>query len=214
MKHNANYLTRSLLIGVATALSSMAAAQVTPKSAFTTAPNNVFPFINQSQRLDMVDYFESGIDKKLPNLFDDDSRIISLTPTEIVVDYGAGNTVEFVPLNRKGSEIIMMINIRSTPTSDAEVRFFTPNWREIKTSDIMAGPSMSMWFPNLDKKQKAFVAEAVPFMTATATYDSTNCVLTFRPTLGDYIDADKLDEINKLITPEISFKWNGTKFVK
>ena len=59
------------LIFAIIALSGLAAsAQLTASKAFTSAPSDVFPLLDTNTRMDMVDYYNSGLATPSANRID------------------------------------------------------------------------------------------------------------------------------------------------
>ncbi len=191
-----------------------ATAQVTPQSAFTSAPNSVYPLLEQSARLDLIDYATSGIDKTIVNHLSDSCRITVCNDFELTIETEGGLSYSFFPLQRKSETIIMLITTVDTPDADSTVKFYTHNWKQIPTNDILQLPSMKDWTKKIDKQQRKMLDEQLPFLTVEAKYDPATTSLTFTPTPGDYIDADNLDNVKSLLLSQITYKWNGKKFTR
>lgn len=187
-------------------------AQVTPKSAFSTIPKSIFGFISEDNRLDMIDYFESGIDKPIVNELGDTARIAALTDSSISVDYAPEATLTLAPISCSGSQIIMLINSLATPTVDSRIQFFTHDWKPIDTESIIAIPKLSDWFVKTDKATKAILDSQVEFLTVEAQYHSDPSTLILTPTIGDYIAPEIVETVTKYLIPQKTYVWTGKKF--
>lgn len=207
--------TRFRIIILSILLAALSAgAQITPQSAFTTAPTAAYPFIDRSMRLDMIDYHTDGIDKTMVNSLGDSCRILPSSDAMLVVQSAPGLTHTFVPLQGKSNPVIMVIATADTPSPDSSILFYTHDWKPLPTSRFISLPGLGDWFRSLTKEQKATVAEYVPFLTVKAQYDPATATITLSPTPGDYIDPDRIDEITSLLLPSITYKWNCKRFSK
>ena len=189
-----------------------ATAQVTPESAFTTAPSKVLPSLEQSARLDLLDYHREGIDRLIPNVFGDSAHIVSSTPATLRFAPAEGMTVDFVVLPAKGKEIIMVITTVDTPMPDSSIDFYTHDWQQLDASKLLKLPAPGDWCSAKSKAELAEWQRLVPFLTVSADYDPASMTLTLVPTPGDYIDSEQLDRAKQLTVASISYKWTGSKF--
>ena len=64
-------------------------AQLTASRAFAEAPQSVFPLLDHNTRLDMIDYFNSGMTTASKNNMDGKSRITALTPNKVEISMTA-----------------------------------------------------------------------------------------------------------------------------
>lgn len=189
-------------------------SQVTPQSAFTTAPVDVYPFIDRSMRLDMLDYHSSGIDKRMVNSLGDSCSILPSEESLLNVSTAPGLVHTFVPLEGKSGQIIMIITTADTPSPDSSVAFYTHDWKPLPADRFLSLPDMDNWFSKLSRDDRDMIREYVPFLTYTATFSPSSLTLTLVPTQGDYIDPDRTDRVKTLLVPSIEYKWNGKKFTR
>lgn len=187
-------------------------AQVTAKTAFTSAPKEVFPTIPSSVRLDMIDYFESGISRPSANLFGSDVIITGLTDNVITLKNGSIQKVAIIVLPGKSGEIIMTISDLETPATDSEIKFYNSRWEEYDDQKFFANPSLADWTGKLSKTDRASLENMLPFLTFSAVYDPATMTLTLTPTIGDYVAENDRQSVDNALKPSLSYKWNRQAF--
>lgn len=207
-------IRKTLLYLFALAAAFAASSQVTPRSAFSTMPNALFPYIDQTSRLDLMDYYDSGIEKKVPNQLGDSARIVLIDDTMLAIEYAPGCEMTLVPLHRKNDELIMILQTLDIPDCDTSIKFYSHDWKPVDSGKLIDLPQTADWFAVKDKAQKSLIAGNVPFMTVCAVYDADSSTLRLTPTLGDYVTPEHLEEVKALLSSSIEYLWNGKKFAK
>lgn len=177
-------------------------------------PNALFPYIDQTSRLDLMDYYDSGIEKKVPNQLGDSARIVLIDDAMLSIEYAPGCEISLIPLHRKNDELIMILQTLDIPDRDTSIKFFTHDWKPIDSSKLIDLPKTSDWFAVKDKAKKTLIEENVPFMTMCAVYDADTSKLRLIPTPGDYIAPEHLEEVKGLLYPSFEYLWTGKKFSK
>ncbi|MDE5811017.1 MAG: DUF3256 family protein [Muribaculaceae bacterium] len=188
-----------------------AAGQVTPQSAFTSAPQKIVATINQNDRLDLLDYHNEGIAKTLVTSLGDSAKIISTTPSTITFSEGEGSTTTFAVLPWKKEQLIMVITTLETPEADSQVRFYTHKWTDV-TGQRLPEVTLDQWLKPSAKKEIDQWHRLVKFLTVEATFNPETLILTLTPTPGNYIDRDELDNVKEMLSAPKQFKWTGSKF--
>lgn len=181
---------------------------------FVDAPLSVFPTIDPTTRLDMIDYFQAGSDKASRNMFGGDCRIIEETPESITFTTSEVSeyTLSVIPSKKKkDGPILMVVRTLKTPAEDSTPRFFTSDWKEL--TGIFEVPMLSDWLNETGKAQRKDVENAVPFVLAKLVYSPSEQTITLTNNLGDYIPEESLGLAKESLHQQLHFRWNGRKFV-
>ncbi|MDE6263731.1 MAG: DUF3256 family protein, partial [Paramuribaculum sp.] len=103
----------SRIFAVATMLllgAGAAFAQLTASKAFADAPQNVFPLLDHNTKLDMIDYFNSGMATASKNAMDGKSRITAITPAKVDISMTDASTYELALLpTADGHTVVALI---------------------------------------------------------------------------------------------------------
>ncbi len=186
-------------------------AEASAKTCFSSAPASVFPAMTESDRLDMIDYFESGYNRPTLNAFGDSCRVTHLDDESVDIEVSPVLKYQLVvlPQNR-----IMLISTHSIPQPDSDVAFYDMEWNNLPVDKCFAVPVLSDWLTATGKKNREIVEDIVPFMIVSYRYDVKNGVLTLSNNLKDYFVADDWDRINAYFHATLQYKWNGKSFKK
>lgn len=200
-------LAASLLM---TAVSAM--AQLTASEAFTSAPQGVFPLLDQNTRLDMVDYFKSGMSTPSQNALQGKSQITDLTPTTLSVRMTDSSTAQIAVLDAGKNQVIALISTVATPGLDSNVKFFDSSWRPLNLSQYFAKPGWPEWLTDEGKSHRSDVEMQVPFMLASYQYDPSTGSMTLTNNLSRFLDKGMYEMIASYLKPQLVYVWNGKKF--
>lgn len=196
------------------ALALPAAAQLTATSAFTAAPRSIFPLLDNNTRLDMVDYFNSGMDTPSSNLLDGRSKVTAITPNTLTAKIADTSEATVVVLNADStSPIIMLISTVATPGLDSNITFYDQDWTPLTpASNYFKAPELSDWLQPSAKGMEGMVMAATPFMLSSASVDPSGTTLTLTNNLGSFLDPDVYSSISSSLAPTLTYHWDGKKF--
>lgn len=190
---------KHLFLAAAIAVSAFSGANaLTAEEAFKTAPSTVFPLIEPGTRLDMIDYFNAGVDRAARNTLYGDSRITAMTPATITVQVSKASRTEIVTMPVSDNDTaIVVISTVDTPAPDSKVSIYDRDWQLLTT----VIPPLEQWVIN--KKDRNDVEELLPYMIVSCGYspDTDTFVFTnhtagavgkevyepLRPMLRDYL---------------------------
>lgn len=202
------------------------AARLTPEGAFTSAPAEVFPLLERNARLDMVDYFRSGLSTPSPNRLDGRSAITELTPEALTLCISQAETVSLSLLPGRNDTIIALIRTLSMPApslphqsadsvgptvTDSEILFYASDWTPLPPSTRLQPPLLKDWLVKGASPSK--IEAAIPFMLTSAVYDPATLTLTFSSNAEAYLPPEQYSEIASSLLPSISYRWDGRRFV-
>lgn len=189
---------------------------LTAANAFVDAPPMLLPSIDRTTRLDMIDYFNAGSDKESKNLFDSGCRITELSPEQLTFATSEVGTRQITILPAGRDSVIMMITTLLTPVPDSEIAFFSADWKPLK-SKAFSQPELSEWLPDELKRDRDALAEAeniYPFILASASYDSTEGVLTLTNNLNQYLlPEDERAASAPELRHTLRYRWTGKKMI-
>lgn len=107
---------RNLLIALFAAIISAAPsaqAQLTAAQAFVAAPRQVFPMLDNNARLDMIDYFNSGMATGTANSLKGKSRIAALSTLSMSISMTEASDYQLALLPAGSDTIIAVIDRKS-----------------------------------------------------------------------------------------------------
>ena len=203
---------KHLLLATALGAGSLTAAALTASEAFIAAPRSVITLLDKDERMDMVDYFNAGVQRPSEKATDGTSVITSMTPEVVTVKLSDASQVEICVLPASPQPIIMLITTVRTPADDSSVAFYTSDWKPLASKGILNAPTLDDWLT--DKSKRIDVEMTVPFMLASAKYNGTTGELVFTNNLATFLTNDVYKDIAPVMRPSITYKWNNKSFSK
>lgn len=177
---------------------------------FVGAPPEVAGIFDANTRLDMLDYFRSGLSTPSTNALGRNSRITALSPTSVSVEVSPTTSVQLALVEVKNDTLVAVIETVATPIPDSGIRFYSTDWQKVAEP---AMPGMAD-FVDPAKRKEAAKAEVPPLSFVTAVFDPQTQLFRFTDTSGGYYHASEMPELRSYTVPEIAMKFNGKKFVK
>lgn len=177
---------------------------------FVDAPTSQLLLLDRNTRLDMLDYFNSGMATTSTNTLNGRSKIVRNEPLSLVVEVSSSSTMQFALVTLKSDTLIAVIETVNTPVPDSSIRFYKSDWTEAK-----AQPEMPTYKSFITKEKKAAVKTAtLPDMIFyTIDFDAEHGEFVFlNTTTGYYVAADRPDGVD-LMSPSIIMRFDGKKFV-
>ncbi len=154
-----------LLLGAGAAF-----AQLTASQAFADAPQNVFPLLDHNTKLDMIDYFNSGMSTASKNAMDGKSRITAITPAKVEISMTDASSYELALLpTANGDTVVALITTVATPAPDSQMTLFSKDWATNLTSSLYSKPGMADWLTEEGRANSGEVEGLVPFLLVSYT---------------------------------------------
>lgn len=212
-------LSAALLAAVAFVATPLPLSAASPASLFINAPQSRFPFLPKMKRMDMVDYYNSGVGRGSDNLLGGKSRVLELTPEQIkveLVEGGMSTTSLLIVPNGKNDSIIVVVSNVLTPAPDGMISFYTTGWKEIKGKQpLFDQPTFDDWLvKGVDRSVRDDVRNAVPFVMAQYSFDPATGVLTLTQTADQYLPEAEYNVARDYLLKQLRYKWNGKKMEK
>lgn len=204
---------KSLLLTFASFLVALAAgAQLTASDAFTSAPAGVFPLLDKNTRLDMVDYFTSGMATASANRLQGKSSITSLTPSTLTVKITDSSSAQIALLPAGKDTVIAVVSTVATPGLDSTVKFYDSSWNQLQGAKYFTAPTWDDWVTSGHDIDE--VTAYAPFMLASCFIDPEAGTLTLTNNLSTFLDEDTYKSLAPALNTSLVYKWNGKRFTR
>ena len=119
-------------------------ARFSAKEALLSAPDAVIGYIDNTNRLDMIDYLEAGRkDHTVSNSRGGRSSLAELTDSTFIIKNGEVQTISVRLLPAKSDTLIAVIETLATPTPDARLTIYNKVWKPVKKA--WTEPSAKEW---------------------------------------------------------------------
>lgn len=187
-------------------------AQTSAADLFTSAPQNVFPLLDQNTRLDMVDYYKNGMSTPSQNSLDGRSLITEMTPASLTVKMTDSSAMQIVELKGPKGSVVALISTVATPGLDSNIKFFDSDWKPLSTESYFVKPGWKEWLTDSGRQNQDEVTMQVPFMLASYRIDPESGTLTLTNNLSHFLDKALYDDLSAYLRPQLIYLWNGKNY--
>lgn len=187
-------------------------AQTSAADLFTSAPQNVFPLLDQNTRLDMVDYYKNGMSTPSQNSLDGRSLITEMTPASLTVKMTDSSAMQIVELKGPKGSVVALISTVATPGLDSNIKFFDSDWKPLPTESYFVKPGWKEWLTDSGRQNQDEVTMQVPFMLASYRIDPDSGTLTLTNNLSHFLDKALYDDLSTYLRPQLVYLWNGKNY--
>lgn len=187
-------------------------AQTSAADLFTSAPQNVFPLLDQNTRLDMVDYYKNGMSTPSQNSLDGRSLITEMTPASLTVKMTDSSAMQIMELKGSKGTVVALISTVATPGLDSNIKFFDSDWKPLPTEIYFVKPGWKEWLTDSGRQNQDEVTMQVPFMLASYRIDPESGTLTLTNNLSHFLDKALYDDLSTYLRPQLVYLWNGKNY--
>lgn len=178
-------------------------------------PDSVMPLLTLNNRLDMIDYLDSGMKAEISNKFGGKSEMTVIKDDYVNIKMSERSNVALKLLPFGSDSIICMIHTTQSIADDSRMRFFSTQWKQLPEESFFLQPVVDDFvlrpdtltdveFRNLRNKIDA------TFVKIDFVDDLTDIVLTF--TTPQYMSEDDRKAVAPCLREQIRMKWNGVRF--
>ncbi|MCM1348228.1 MAG: DUF3256 family protein [Firmicutes bacterium] len=210
-----NTIRKLMATALLTALAALgASAQKTATEAFSTAPRKVMPMLDESTRLDMIDYYNANMDTPSENAYGGKSRITSMSPEQLTVQMTDATRVQIIVLPDGKQGLIGVITTVASPTPDSRLSVYSGDWSRDLTASTFTKPVLTDWLTDAGRKNMSEVELTVPFLLISYTYDPQTKTLTLTNNAREFLGDDVYADISSYLLGKINYRFNGKRFEK
>ncbi len=213
MKQN-RHLINILAAGALTLTAPLPALAAEPGDAgkaFVDAPQSVFPLLERSTRLDMIDYYNSNLATASKNNLDGQSRITAMSPKQLDLEMTGSSTASLVIM--PGTQgLIGIITTVATPAADSRIDFYTPEWEHLTTENYFKRPELADWLTAEGKQNMGDVEAFVPFVLMSYSINPDSGELTVTNNTSAFLPQEISEMVEGYLKPSLTYTWNGKKF--
>lgn len=183
------------------------------RTLFINMPDSILPTLTRSERMDFLDYMDSGMKARVRNKLGGESVMTAFSDQSLTVMTSQSGRMEMVLFPRKkGENLICIIKTVTARYDDSRLSFYTENWEPVPADDLIKLPLFDDYLTKEALKQDSLLEFKKKSMLRLQSIVSVDGALEFRYTSIDDLgqDADKYRSWFKP-TP-IRYTWNGKKF--
>ena len=207
MKHLLSILCLSL------ALMPLTGTARTIADFFANEPGIIFPLLTRTNRLDMVDYYNSGQMVAMSNNLAGESRLMELDSTYLKVKTSESRVVEMRMRTAGKDTVITVIETVMTPVSDSRLTQWNSHWQRYISEKLFAMPGIDDFIvKKMPKELRADLQDAMIFPLIHLTFKGENHD-TIEATHGleQFLAPSEYKRFASYLKPSLNYRFNGLK---
>lgn len=190
--------------------------QTAVEEAFKSMPDSLLPILDAGTRLDMLDYFNSGMSTPSGNLAGGKSRILSITPQAMDVALSSASRLQIAALPAKADTLVLVIHTVETPAPDSRVAVYSRDWLTDLSASAFKAPEFKDWLTEEGMRNMDEIRRTVPFLITSASFsilpDGTGIMTLVLGDFATYLSTDSAERLAPWFKQELQYRWTGKKF--
>lgn len=195
-------------------------AQVTMRDLFSQMPDSLLPYLSHNNKLDLIDFVDSGMESEVTNGFDDRTQLLKLTPDYMQLKASPASLVEMkiLPsaalLPDSSEAVVCVVCTFGEKVFASIVRFYTSRWMPLSiASPIKAYENVLVARPDTMSKERYDVLQQSLYpLMISASLSETEPVMTLQVNPRVLSEDDEAKKDIEAIIRQITLNWNGETF--
>lgn len=183
------------------------------KTLFIGMPDSIMPALTRSDRMDFMDYMDSGMKAKVHNKLGGESVMTRFEDNMLtVVTSGAGRMDMVLFRMKSGSNLICIISTVTAKYDDSRLAFYTENWEPVATSGLIELPVFDDYLTKEALNSDSVVDFKKKSMLRLQAVTPLDGALEFRYTSLDDLGLDADRYRSWIKQAPLRYEWNGKRF--
>lgn len=195
---------------LALAISFANAADI--RALFIAMPDSIMPALTKSERMDFLDYIDSGMKARVRNKLGGESEMIELSDNSLTVQTSRSGKLQMALFPRKGGTVLIcIIKTVTARFDDSLIRFYNEDWTPVESESLIELPKFDDYLTKQALKHGYLELEIKSILRLQSAV-AVDGGLEFRYTSLDYIgeDADRFRSYFK--ADPVRYLWTGKRF--
>lgn len=192
---------------------AMAGRAADLRTLFVSMPDSILPTLTKSDRMDFLDYMDSGMKARVRNKLGGESVMTQFEENMLSIQTSQAGRFDLVLLKKgKNETLICIIRTVNAKYDDSRLSFFTEDWKPVPTEQLIELPKLDDYLTKEALKSDSLDVFKKKSMLRLQSIVPVDGALEFRYTSLDDLgeDADKYRSWFKP-TP-LRYTWNGKTF--
>lgn len=196
---------------LALAMSFAYAADI--RTLFINMPDTIMPALTKSERMDFLDYIDSGMKARVRNKLGGESEMTELSDNSLTVSTSRSGKLQMALFQRKdGTVLICIIKTVTARFDDSRITFYNEDWTPVDGGSLIKLPEFDDYLTKQALKQGYLLELKLLSILRLQSATAVDGGLEFRYTSLDYIgeDADRFRSCFK--ADPVRYLWTGKRF--
>ena len=195
------------------ALMLVAARAADLRTLFVGMPDSIMPTMTKSERMDFLDYMDSGMRARVRNKLGGESVMTAFSDQSLTVMTSQSGRVEMVlfPL-KNGENLICIIKTVTARYEDSRIQFYSEDWKSVPVEELIELPGFNDYLTKKALSSDSLDVFKKMSMLRLQSVAAVDGGLEFRySSLEDL--GEEAERYKSWFKPEpLRYIWNGKKF--
>lgn len=180
---------------------------------FATEPGNIFSLLTRTNRLDMVDYYNSGQTVAITNNLVGESKLLELDSTYLKVQTSNSRVVELLLRTAGKDTVITVIETVMTPVPDSRLTQWNAHWQRYTSDKLFSMPSIDDFMvKKMPRELRADLQDEMIFPLIKLTFEGENHgTIVATHGLEQFLAPDVYKRFSAYFKPSISYQFKGLR---
>ena len=191
----------------------MTGAARTIADLFATEPGNIFPLLTRTNRLDMVDYYNSGQMVAVPNNLAGQTRLLELDSAYLKVQTSESRVVEMRMRKAGKDTVITVIETVMTPVPDSRLTQWNVHWQRYTSDKLFSKPSIDDFIvKKMPGELRADLQDVMIFPLVGLTFAGEgHDIIEATHGLEQFLVPSEYKRFASYLKPSLRYRFNGLK---
>lgn len=203
------------ILALAMALLPLPGTARTIVDLFAIEPGNIFPLLTRTNRLDMVDYYNSGQQVAVPNNLAGEAQLLELDSAYLKVQTSAGRVVEMRLRTAGKDTVVTVIETVLTPIPDSRLTQWNAHWQRFTSDKLFAKPGIDEFIVGkMPRELRADLQDAMIFPLVQLTFKGDHHdVIEATHGLEQFLAPSEYKRYAGYLKPSLSYRFKGLKII-
>ena len=180
---------------------------------FAIEPGTIFPLLTRTNRLDMVDYYNSGQMVAVPNNLAGESRLLELDNAYLKVQTSDSRVVEMLMRQAGKDTVITVIETVLTPVPDSRLTQWNVHWQRFTSDKLFTKPGIDDFIAGkMSSELRADLQAAMIFPLVQLTFKGENhSTIEATHGLDRFLVNEEYKRFAPYLKPAIAYRFDGLK---
>ncbi len=180
---------------------------------FATEPGTIFPLLTGTNRLDMVDYYNSGQIVDMGNNMLGDSRLLELDSAYLKVQTSGSRTVEMMMRTVGKDTVVTVIETVLLPVPDSRLTQWNSHWQRYTSDKLFAMPGIDDFIVGkMPRELRLDLNDVMVFAPIQLAFKGEkHDTIEATHGLEQFLTSQEYKRFANYLKPAIRYQFNGLK---
>lgn len=180
---------------------------------FASEPGHIFALLPRTNRLDLIDYYNSGQMVPVPNNLTGEAKLVEMDSVYLKVQTSGSREVEMRMRTVGKDTVITVIETVMTPVPDSRLTQWNTHWQRYTSDRLFSMPAIDDFIvKKMSRELRADLLDAMIFPLIRLSFKGDNHdVIEATHGLEQFLAPSEYKRFAAFLKPSINFGFKGLK---